>query len=229
MLAIPAFALLVAIYLLLQSEVGPVLIVRPAVTGPLLGSAIGLPDSGFALGVILEWIWADRIPAGGLRTPAVPVATAAALTILLALDPTATPPDGRTLTLALLGGLFALALFVPLDGGLRRLWGLAGENVLRGLEQGSLSELRAFAPVALTLRVIAMAAGLVALAGGFRGLDALLGVWPAAARLGDLPWAFVVFGAVLALIVRNPLPAGERPPWWLPLGFLAGWGLAWLR
>ena len=127
------------------------------------------------------------IPAGGLRTPAVPVATAAALTILFALDPAGTPPDGRTLTLAIVGGLLALVLFVPLDGGLRRLWGLAGENVVRALEQGSIGELRAFAPTALVLRVGAVTAGLVAIAWAFRELDVRLASWPAIDRLGALP------------------------------------------
>lgn len=229
MLAVAAFALLVAIYLLMQSEVGPILIVRPAVMGPLVGAAIGLPEPGLVIGVVLEWIWADRIPAGGLRTPAVPVATAAALTILFALDPAGTPPDGRTLTMAIGGGLLALVLFVPLDGGLRRLWGLAGENVVRALEQGSIGELRAFAPTALVLRVGAVTAGLTAIAWAFRELDVRLAVWPVIDRLGALPWAFVVLGAMAALIARNPLPAGEKLPWWAPLGFLAGWGLSWLR
>ncbi len=229
MLAVFGFALFVSVYLLMQSELGPILIVRPAVMGPLLGAAIGLPAPGFVIGVVFEWIWADQIPAGGLRTPAVPVATAAALTILLALDPAGTPPDGRTLSLALAGGLLAMGLYVPLDGGLRRLWGLAGENVVRALEQGSQGELRALALVALTIRVFSVAGGLTAIAWGVREIDRLLAGWPPADRLGALPWPWVVVGAVAALILRNPLPNGRRMPWWLPLGFALGWSLTWLH
>lgn len=229
MLAVFGFALFVSIYLLMQYEVGPILIVRPAVMGPLLGSAIGLPEAGLVIGVVFEWIWADRIPAGGLRTPAVPVATAAALTILLALDPNGTPPDGRTLSLALGGGLAAMALFVPLDGGLRRLWGVAGENVVRALEQGSQGELRAVAPVALTLRVLTVAGGLTAIAWAVRELDGLLAGWPPADRLGSLPWPWVIAGAATALVLRNPLPEGRGLWRWLPPAFAIGWGLTWLR
>lgn len=219
------FALFASMVLLTQSEFGPILISRPVVLGPLLGATVGHAESGLALGALLEWIWADRVPAGGLRTPAVGVGTAAGLLALWTQVEAARPAAGE-FSLAVAVALLYLLLFVPLDGGLRRLWSLAAENVLTALRRGSLAELRIFGPVALGLRILVVALGLTTVvwaADGLRWLVHSTGTGPA---LAAIPWAFVVPAALAGLVWRNP-PRGRISL--LLAAFALGWSLTWFR
>lgn len=188
---------------LAQHEIGPLLIHRPVAVGALLGWLVDMPLAGFYLGLCLELIWLDRIPAGGIRTPAGGIGVVAGLATLLVIEhhEQATFVATQHLPLAFLVSMLYMALFVPLDGGMRRLWNTASENVVLALERGSLSELRVYAPVVLLFRWLAVTLGLLTAA----GLTALFGDWiyDAAGPLGAIAWPWMIAAGFFAFCLRR--------------------------
>lgn len=152
---------------------------------------------GALLGTLFEWVWIDRIPAGGIRVPAADVGVAAGVVALTGAafhDGTST----EVLTYAVAVAALAMMLYVPLDGGLRRLWNLASENALSALERNSLAELRLLTPVALILRAT-LTAGLLGLA----PLAMQLMRHHASVPPISVPWTWVIPAAVFALLTRT--------------------------
>ncbi len=223
------FVIVAAVLLLLRHDVGPVLVYRPLVLGPLLGSMAGIPLEGFLVGSALEWIWIDRIPAGGIRIPAVSVGTAAALTALIVLTGLDTAPrvvHGDQLAVAMLVAAGYTLLYVPLDGGLRRAWNIAGENTILAIGQGSLVELRAFVYVTLAVRVALLAVGLLTAPVAALGLDEVLHRANLRHVLDPFPWAWTIPAAMVAFLLRT----GNRRTVIGGIGFfLAGMGVVWSR
>lgn len=204
--AVLLLCLLASLFQLTQHEIGPILLHRPIAAGPLLGAAVGIPDAGFFLGACLEWVWLDRIPAGGIRAPAASVGVTAGLIALLVID--AKGPGGFPLLaympFALIMACLYTVLYIPLDGGLRRLWNYSSEKVLLALEHGSLHELRLYAPTVLLLRWLVVALGLASAA----IVTLLLGDWlydPTGPE-AMIAWPWLIAAAFCAFVARRRQP-----------------------
>lgn len=217
------FSLLGAAALLLRAEVGPVLVVRPVVLAPLLGATMGLAETGLLLGALLEWCWADRIPAGGIRTPAVSVGSVAGLMAVAWLSPDGGTASPYLFSIAVVVAVIFTLLFVPFDGGIRRLWNIASENVIVRTEAGSLTELRVFVYLALLTRWLATAAGLMLAPPIATILDSLLRQTGLAEPLAAAPWLWVIPTAVAALVLRAERSAYRFA---MPVLFALGLGAA---
>lgn len=74
------------------AAVGPFLLSRPLVLGPLLGAAFGEPERGAALGAALELCSLRALPVGGALSWNAAVAAGAA--VLLCLGPSRLPLEG---------------------------------------------------------------------------------------------------------------------------------------
>lgn len=218
LLALTGFAVLGAIVLLTMHEIGPLIVHRPIILGPLFAAALGDPAAGFAIGAIWEWIWTDRIPAGGIRTPAASVGTVAGILAWAGLAEYDPAPARYSIALVVAAGY--VAAYVPFDGGLRRLWNVASENVIAALERGSLLELTALLPVALVLRVAVLSLGLAAAAPAARGLWLFVANDGATAALAAIPWHWTIAAAVVALLLRV---GGGAWAALFALGAVAGW------
>lgn len=204
--AVLLLCVLASLFQLTQHEIGPILLHRPIAAGPLLGAAVGMPEAGFFLGACLEWVWVDRIPAGGIRTPAAGVGVAAgliALTVINAKGPGGFPTLAY-IPFALMIACLYTVLYIPLDGGMRRLWNYSSEKVLLALEHGSLRELRLYAPTVLLLRWLAVALGL----GSAAVVTLLLGDWlydPTGPE-AMIAWPWLIAAAFFAFVLRRRRP-----------------------
>ena len=207
---------------LTRHELGPFLLHRPLATGILLGAPFGLIEVGFLVGACLEFVWVDRIPAGGIRVPATGIGLAAALAALLVIR----HHQGADFTplqyapFALIIATIYTVLFVPLDGGLRRLWNVASENVVLALDRGSVAELRAYAPVVLCLRWTVVTLGLLTAP----ALTMMLGDWlyDPHAPMASIAWSWIIPAAIAAFILRRNR---RFEPILGVILFLAGWVL----
>lgn len=74
------------------ASVGPFLLSRPIVLGPLLGAAMGEPERGAVLGAALELCCLRALPVGGALSWNAAVATGTA--VLLCLGPSRLPLEG---------------------------------------------------------------------------------------------------------------------------------------
>ena len=92
-------------------QAGQFLLSRPALVGPLLGWLNGFPLEGARLGVIIELLYMDFIPVGGVVPPNGAVAAAVAVLAHTA--------GGLAPSLAFFAGLAAGSLFAPLEYRLR--------------------------------------------------------------------------------------------------------------
>jgi len=91
-------------------QAGQFLLSRPAFVGPVLGWLNGCPLEGARLGILLELLYIDFIPVGGVVPPNGTAAAAAAVLAHTA---------GLAPSLSFFVGLAAGALFSPLDYRLR--------------------------------------------------------------------------------------------------------------
>lgn len=91
-------------------QAGQFLLSRPAFVGPVLGWLNGCPLEGARLGILLELLYIDFIPVGGVVPPNGTAAAAAAVLAHAA---------GLSPSLAFFMGLAAGALFSPLEYRLR--------------------------------------------------------------------------------------------------------------
>ena len=91
-------------------QAGQFLLSRPALVGPVLGWLNGCPLEGARLGILLELLYIDFIPVGGVVPPNGTAAAAAAVLAHTA---------GLAPSLSFFVGLAAGALFSPLDYRLR--------------------------------------------------------------------------------------------------------------
>ncbi|RMF12923.1 MAG: hypothetical protein D6761_11960 [Candidatus Dadabacteria bacterium] len=178
---------------LLREEIGPFLIHRPVATGVLIGGLAGMPLTGALIGASLEFVWIDRIPAGGIRAPASGIGTAAAVIVLHQAGLTA--PTGTVIAAGILVALIAIVAFVPFDGGLRRAFGLISERILRQLERGSVDGLLAYP-------VVALAARWMLLAGWFALISVMSGL-PLATFPPIAGWYLVIGSSALAFALRR--------------------------
>lgn len=212
MLELLLFALVGATLLVLHFEFGPILIHRPIFVGPIIGSLVGTPSLGFFLGSVGEWACIDRIPAGGLRTPAFSLGVVAAILAVSHMGwdlSTTNLLSGGYYVSALLVMYFYTVIYVPLDGGLRRLWSIPSENAILALERGSSIELQVFNIIAfltkftlIWLLLLSSPWLLKSVVGTFKALQLF-------ERMHALPWGWVLVATGLALLLRLPKKPGQ--------------------
>ena len=178
---------------LLREEIGPFLIHRPIATGVLLGGLAGMPVTGALIGACLEFVWIDRIPAGGIRAPASGIGTAAAIIVLDTAG--VTLPSASTVTAGILIALMAIVAFIPFDGGLRRVFGLLSERILRQLERGSVDGLLAYPVVAVAARWLLLSSWFAVVAG--------LAYLPWDRFPAVVGWYLVIGASALAFVLRR--------------------------
>ncbi|MBI4371248.1 MAG: PTS sugar transporter subunit IIC [Elusimicrobia bacterium] len=172
------------------SSIGPFLLSRPFVVGPLFGAACGRPWLGAALGAAVEAVTLRRLPLGGALGISAPVAAGAAA--WLACGPAALAPEA-----AFLAGLGAGWAHGRVEAALRRLGGARVRRARAALAAGGEPGLGAAVLSALALQ--AAATFVVALA-ALRLGEPLARLWPllpsapregARLALAVVPW----FGA----------------------------------
>lgn len=153
-------------------QAGQFLLSRPAFVGPLLGWLNGCPLEGARLGILLELLYIDFIPLGGVVPPS---GTAAAAAGVLAHSAGGLPPS-----LSFFLGLAAGRAFAPLEYRLRASrspWSSAIEEQVRS---GDFS-LRRWLAKAMLLENAVMAAYIIfwtALAAGLAYLPGLGRLYP---------------------------------------------------
>ncbi|MDX6768233.1 MAG: PTS sugar transporter subunit IIC [Elusimicrobiota bacterium] len=89
------------------ASIGPFLLSRPIVLGPLLGAALGEPGRGAALGAALELCSLRALPVGGALSWN--AAVAAGTAVLLCAGPSRLPPEGAFFAGLLAGRLHQAA------------------------------------------------------------------------------------------------------------------------
>lgn len=107
-------------------QAGQFLLSRPAFVGPVLGWLNGCPLEGARLGILLELLYIDFIPVGGVVPPNGTAAAAAAVLAHAA---------GLAPSLAFFGGLAAGVLYSPIEYRLRAArsaWNPLIEEQVRG-------------------------------------------------------------------------------------------------
>lgn len=153
-------------------QAGQFLLSRPAFIGPVLGWLNGCPLEGARLGILLELLYIDFIPLGGVVPPS---GTAAAAVGVLAHS-----AGGLAPSLTFFLGLAAGAAFSPIEYRLRAArssWNAAIEEQVKG---GDLS-LRRWLARAMFMENAAMAVYILAwtaLAAGLAYLPALPRLYP---------------------------------------------------
>jgi mannose/fructose/N-acetylgalactosamine-specific phosphotransferase system component IIC len=183
----------VALLELDAASIGPFLLSRPFVIGPLVGWTLGSPWIGAGLGILFEATTLEELPLGGRFDFSAPVA--AGVAAWLAAGPVALPCEA-----AFLSGLLAGWAHARVEGRLRRERGAA----VRRAE----TELAAGAPPRLGAKIIA-ALALQAAATFAVALVALAAVGPAVARLWPLMPEFLRAGARAAFLAAPWLGAGS--------------------
>ncbi|OGR45383.1 MAG: hypothetical protein A2X35_03835 [Elusimicrobia bacterium GWA2_61_42] len=151
-------------------QAGQFLFSRPAFVGPVLGWLNGCPLEGARLGILLELLYIDFIPVGGVVPPN---GTAAAAVGVLAYS-----AGGLAPSLSFFIGMAAGVAYAPLESRLR-----ASRSPLNNLVEAQVSagnfELRRWLARAMLLENAAMGAYVLCAA----GLAALLGLAPGLPRL----------------------------------------------
>ncbi len=153
-------------------QAGQFLLSRPAFVGPVLGWLNGCPIEGARIGILLELLYIDFIPLGGVVPPS---GTAAAAAGVLAHSAGGLPPS-----LAFFLGLAAGRAFAPLEYRLRAArspWSAAMEEQVKA---GDFS-LRRWLAKAMLIENAVMAAYIIcwtALAAGLAYLPGLSRVYP---------------------------------------------------
>lgn len=188
----------VALLELDTASIGPFLLSRPIVLGPLLGAALGEPAKGAALGAALELCSLRALPIGGAISWNACVAAGTAT--LLAAGPSRLPLEG-----AFFAGLLAGRLHQAAELRLRAARAAYGRAAERDAERGR-SALGAYVASSLAAQ-LAMTALLVFLALrlarplwlGVSGWDPVAGGLRAA--FVAAPWACL--GSVLASLWRR--------------------------
>ncbi len=149
------------------AAVGPFLLSRPIVIGPLIGWALGSPWIGAALGGLFEALTLEDMPLGGRLEFSAPVA--AGVAAWLGAGPPALPPEA-----AFLAGLLAGWAHARVERGLRRGHGALVSRAEAALAADEAPRLGEKILVVLGLQAAATFAVV---------LIALAAVGPAAARL----------------------------------------------
>jgi mannose/fructose/N-acetylgalactosamine-specific phosphotransferase system component IIC len=175
------------------ASVGPFLLSRPLVVGPLLGWALGSPRLGAGLGVVFEALTLEELPLGGRLDFSAPVA--AGVAVWLAAGPAALPPEA-----AFLAGLLAGWAHARVERGLRRGRAAPARRAEAALASGAAPRLGAELLSALALQAAATFAVV---------LVALSAVGPAAARIWPALPQFLRAGARSAFVAAPWLGAGS--------------------
>lgn len=150
-------------------QAGQFLLSRPAFVGPVLGWLNGCPLEGARLGILIELLYIDFIPVGGVVPPNGAAAAAAAVLSHSA---------GLAPSLAFFLGVFAGAAFSPLEYRLRASRS-AWNPLIEAQVRGGVIALRRWLARAMLIESAVMAAYVLAWA----GLAAALGLLPGISRL----------------------------------------------
>lgn len=193
-----------ALLLLTQHEIGPLLTHRPLFLFSLWSLFRGgsLPLL-LHLALTLEYLWLDRIPAGGLRVPSVCTAALASLIVMEELRGHGSLLSESSLFVYLLFfSILSLLLFVPLDGGLRRLGNLVSDRLVHRFTEEELSFFPYMAG-AFLVRVSANYSFLFALASlntfflGDTRILRFFGIFE------DFPYPLLSLGVLLCFLLRQ--------------------------
>jgi mannose/fructose/N-acetylgalactosamine-specific phosphotransferase system component IIC len=150
-------------------QAGQFLLSRPAFVGPLLGWLNGCPLEGARLGILIELLYIDFIPVGGVVPPNGAAAAAAAVLAHSA---------GLAPSLAFFMGILAGVLFSPVDYRLRAARS-SWNPLIEAQARSGVLKLRRWLAGAMLMENAAMAAYVLAWA----GLAAALGLLPGISRL----------------------------------------------
>ncbi len=151
-------------------QAGQFLLSRPALVGPVLGWLNGCPLEGARLGILIELIYIDFIPVGGVVPPNGAAAAAAAVL--------AHAYGGLAPSLSFFLGVLAGAAYSPVETRLRGARSAWNPVVEAQAAAGTL-ELRRW----LARAMLAENAALAAYAAAWAGLAALLALLPGLTRL----------------------------------------------
>ena len=183
----------VALIELDAASIGPFLLSRPFVVGPLVGWALGSPWIGAGLGGCFEALTLEELPLGGRFDFSAPVA--AGVAAWLAAGPAQLPCEA-----AFLSGILAGWAHARVEGRLRRERGAPVRRAEAALAAGESPRLGLKILAALTLQAAAtFTVALVALAA----------VGPLAARLWPVLPEFLRVGARTAFLAAPWLGAGS--------------------
>jgi hypothetical protein len=183
----------VALLELDAAAIGPFLLSRPIVIGPLVGWALGSPWVGAGLGALFEALTLEELPLGGRFDFSAPVA--AGVAAWLAAGPAALPCEA-----AFPAGLLAGWAHARVESRLRRGRGAAVRRAEAALAAG--------APPRLGAKILA-ALGQQAAATFVVALAAFAVLGPAAARLWPVLPEFLRAGARTAFLAAPWLGAGS--------------------
>jgi mannose/fructose/N-acetylgalactosamine-specific phosphotransferase system component IIC len=175
------------------AAVGPFLLSRPFVVGPLVGWAFGDPWAGAALGAAFEALTLEEMPLGGCLDFSAPVAAGVAAFL-------ASPRGGLPCEAAFPAGLAAGWAHARLEGLLRRGRGFHSRRIEAALAAGRTPRYGAEIAGALILQ----AAATFALA-----LAAVAAVGPAWARLWPILPEFLRAGARTAFLCAPWIGGGS--------------------
>jgi mannose/fructose/N-acetylgalactosamine-specific phosphotransferase system component IIC len=150
-------------------QAGQFLLSRPAFVGPVLGWLNGCPLEGARLGILIELLYIDFIPVGGVVPPNGAAAAAAAVLAHSA---------GLAPSLAFFMGILAGVLFSPVDYRLRAARS-SWNPLIEAQARSGVLKLRRWLAGAMLMENAAMAAYVLAWA----GLAAALGLLPGISRL----------------------------------------------
>lgn len=191
----------VALFELDAASIGPFLLSRPFVVGPLIGWAFGSPWTGAALGGAFEALTLEEMPLGGCLDFSAPVA--AGVAAWLAAGPARLPSEA-----AFLAGLGAGWAHARVEARLRRGRGFLARRAESELAAGR--EPRLGAKLLSAAAIQAAATFVVALAALAALGPALSRVWPslpdfmrAGARTGYLAAPWLGAGSLLAAFWRK--------------------------
>jgi mannose/fructose/N-acetylgalactosamine-specific phosphotransferase system component IIC len=183
----------VALLELDAAAIGPFLLSRPVVVGPLIGGLLGSPWLGAGLGVLFEALTLEEMPLGGRLDFSAPVA--AGVAAWLAAGPARLPCEA-----AFLAGLLAGWAHARVECRLRRGRAAPVRRAEAALAAGAPPRLGAKILAALALQAAATFAVVLA---------ALSAVGPAAARLWPTLPELLRTGARTAFLAAPWLAAGS--------------------
>jgi mannose/fructose/N-acetylgalactosamine-specific phosphotransferase system component IIC len=184
---------MVALLELDAAAIGPFLLSRPVIIGPLAGWALGSPWLGAGLGVLFETLTLEELPLGGRLDFSAPVA--AGVAVWLAAGPAALPGEA-----AFLAGLLAGWTHARVERRLRRGRGALVRSAEAALAAGEPPRLGAKILSALALQsALTFAMVLVVLAV----------VGPAAARLWPVLPEFLRAGVRTAFLAAPWIGVGS--------------------
>jgi mannose/fructose/N-acetylgalactosamine-specific phosphotransferase system component IIC len=183
------------------ASVGPFLLSRPFVVGPLVGWACGDPWTGAAFGAVFEALTLEELPLGGRLDFSAPLAAGVAAVL-------ASAPGGLAPEAAFLAGLAAGWAHARLEVFLRRGRGVRARRVETRLAAGAAPRLGAEIAAALALQAAATFG--LALAAAVAVGPALTKAWPvlpeflrAGARAAFFAAPWIGAGSLAASLARR--------------------------